>query len=747
MRKYFLITTLCFVFFTLNAYASESPWFLDLNKASLYVKVGFELKDTTTVPDEKDTIWTVFPPAENRGRIARPIDLPEIPKPDFLSMKSYETMDFTYSLPFLLEKPDTNDVPGLHLASLGDNWEIFLNGQSVRSSLKLKENGEIDVHHSRRDVFFPIKSSLFNDGQNLLVIHIVCDPSYESNGFFQSHPYYFSNFEKISKSNASLITFALLFLYLFMGIYHIFLYFTGKNFRYNLFYGLFSIDLFMYLFMRTHIVYNLIEDTHIVLKIELICLFALLPTISAFLELITDNYIGKVTKGYALYSIVMAFSVIFTPINFNLNLLRIWQISGLAMILYIFIYLICWKFFSTVHRHWKRQKSLKKPQNRISVFFKTLSDTAIGNLFIGGVILVSTAIFDILDSMIFQKDLVLTNYGFIIFTLGSAFILANRFSFFNRQMNVLNHSLEIKIKELETASEKFKISEKKYRSLFEGNSDAVLLLNEDFLILDGNQAGIQLLGATRKNLKSQNIFNSLNDEGKEANHSGDLLRLKLQKLLQMGKPTELNLRFNGKLGEIKTVRVRLELIQTLSSKDQILFRAVILEKDALLDYFVGEKVHYKISNSFPLTDEVSRRITTNLAKYMDKGDAEILFIGLREIVINAIEHGNLNISFEEKTQAQESGRYMEFLIDRQKELQFRDKKVRIESSITPEKVTYRITDEGSGFDHKNFLKSKRHSVDETLAHGRGISMTLELFDKVFYNEKGNQVTLVKTLKK
>jgi len=747
MKNLYLITTLCFFLLPIIGFAADSPWFKDLNASRLYVKVGFESSDTVTYPDADNKIWTILPPAMKGGRLARPADMgfPDIPKPEFLSTETHDIMDFTYSIPFVLKVPEINEIPGLHLASLGDNWEIFLNGTLIRSSIDLKENDQIKIHHSRRDIFFPIKSSLFKEGQNLLVIHILCDPSYETNGFHQAQPYYFDSFENISKANSQLLTFALLSIYLFMGIYHIFLYFSGRNFRYNLFYGLFSADLFFYLFMRTPIVYNLIPDTHILFKIELIALFGILPFVSAFLGLITDNKINKVTKGYSLFSLIMAVAVIISPTNFNLDLLRIWQVSGLAMILYIFFHLICWKFFSVAYRQWKKQNSLKGTKSILRVVFTSLYKTAIGNLFIGGIILFGTAVFDILDSMIFQKDLILTNYGFIVFTLGSAFILANRFAFLNKQMSDLNQTLEIKISEVESASEKSKISEKKYRSLFEGNSDAVLLLNETFSILDGNNAGLKLLGINRDAIQFHNIFTSLSSEEKDGEHSQDLLRLKLNELLQNGKPSELHLRFSGKMGEMKAVTVRLELIHTLSDGRQILFRGILLQEDALLNYFIEEKVHYKISNSFPLTDEISRRITANLAKYMGKGEAEILFIGLREIVLNAIEHGNLHISFDEKTKAQGEDRYIELLMDRQKEPLYRNKKVTIHSSINSDEVIYRISDEGPGFDHKTFVSSTRHQIDETFEHGRGISIALQLFDDISYNEKGNQVTLTKKL--
>lgn len=739
-KKLFIILFLLFMVsgpFTL--FAENSPWHLDLNNYPLYIKTGFSASDSVNYPDASDSVWTVLAPAEKGGRLARILDL------DFPHGKEQQ-MDFTFSIPFLMNIPRGISVPGIHLASLGDNWEIYLNGTLIRSAVDMNEEGQIKVHHSRRDIFFPIDRALFKEGSNLLVIHVICNPAYESTGFFQARPYYFDTFENINRANSSLLTIALLLLYLFMGIYHIFLFFAGRNYRYNLFYGLFSTTLSVYLFMRTHIVYLLIADTEIIFKIELISLFAILPTVSAFLQLMDRNRVNGITKGYSLFSLLLGLTVIFTPPDINDLILRIWQVASMAMILYIFLYLICWKFFSKVNRRWKRQTGAERSRSWFGVFLQTLSKTAIGNLFIGGIILAGTAIFDILDSMIFQGDLVLTNYGFLVFTLGSAFILANRFAFMNRQTARLNRSLEKKILEVEKASEQSKVSERKYRSLFEDHSDAVLLMNEDLSIIEANKAGMKLLGTDRKKLTSLNILASLTGKGNDTARAADLFRLKFREVLKSGKQTELNLHFSGKMGEIQAVRVRLELIKSVTTGLQILFRGVILQEDILLDYFIGERVLYKISNSFPLTEEVSRRITANLARYMDKGEAEILYIGLREIIINAVEHGNLHISFDEKTQAQAEGRYIEFLMERQKEKAFRDKKVKIEAAITQDKIHYRICDEGPGFNHRAFLDSTVSQQDVSLAHGRGIAMAIQLFDSVEYNEKGNEVTLVKKLK-
>ena len=76
------------------------------------------------------------------------------------------------------------------------------------------------------------------------------------------------------------------------------------------------------------------------------------------------------------------------------------------------------------------------------------------------------------------------------------------------------------------------------------------------------------------------------------------------------------------------------------------------------------------------------------------------------------------------------------------------RKVLIEYSIDEDRVAFRITDEGKGFDHRKIMKTDEKELNEQfMAHGRGIMMTLSAFDIVRYNEKGNRVALVKYFRK
>ena len=81
----------------------------------------------------------------------------------------------------------------------------------------------------------------------------------------------------------------------------------------------------------------------------------------------------------------------------------------------------------------------------------------------------------------------------------------------------------------------------------------------------------------------------------------------------------------------------------------------------------------------------------------------------------------------------------------------KEKMVQIRLQAKNGSVECVITDEGKGFDHKQFLKKVKDSLyknsDENTGndHGRGIMIALALTDKLFYNSVGNELTFIKEL--
>ena len=119
-------------------------------------------------------------------------------------------------------------------------------------------------------------------------------------------------------------------------------------------------------------------------------------------------------------------------------------------------------------------------------------------------------------------------------------------------------------------------------------------------------------------------------------------------------------------------------------------------------------------------------------------DRDGLQMTLMELLTNAVEHGNLDISYEEKTQwLMNGGDIMELLKKKAEDPKYKDRKIRISYAIHEKASAFRIEDDGDGFDWKAMLEKKSR---ESETHGRGISISRQYVKKLAYNEKGNQVT-------
>ena len=112
---------------------------------------------------------------------------------------------------------------------------------------------------------------------------------------------------------------------------------------------------------------------------------------------------------------------------------------------------------------------------------------------------------------------------------------------------------------------------------------------------------------------------------------------------------------------------------------------------------------------------------------------------LMELLTNALEHGNCNISYDEKTEFLMQGGNILELIEKKRNLPENiNKKIRIEYVIGKTKSTFTIQDEGQGFDWKARMASG--GPEDTETHGRGIALSGDLVSGLRYNEKGNEVT-------
>jgi anti-sigma regulatory factor (Ser/Thr protein kinase) len=119
-----------------------------------------------------------------------------------------------------------------------------------------------------------------------------------------------------------------------------------------------------------------------------------------------------------------------------------------------------------------------------------------------------------------------------------------------------------------------------------------------------------------------------------------------------------------------------------------------------------------------------------------------LQLSLGELIVNAIEHGNCGISYDEKTKGMENGfSVVEQVTEKCKDPLINRKKVEFLWDIQSEQTSFVIRDEGKGFNVKEHLL-KIAAQDKLSLHGRGIKIAAMFSTKLKYNDAGNEVTLI-----
>ncbi len=319
----------------------------------------------------------------------------------------------------------------LYIPSFNMNLDIYLNGNKIASL------GELDFDSYtykkigyRRHSIIIIPSELIKEKNNQLIIilySIYPDQirfSQSESGKTLSLNYY----KEHIKIHLDTFFYMLLFLYFFVGAYHLLLFIKRPKERYNLWFGLFSIFISFYYILRSTYIYiiadNVNVDNFFITKLEYnIIFFASLWAVYFYEEFhynkltIVSKILGVIITFYSL--IIWFFSHFFA-----LQILSYWQKTTLFVLVYSLGIVVYFSF--------------KKNPDSIRLLF-------------GMLIFAITVTLDILGAMgvgVFGlQNYQLARYGFFVFLIGIAFVLANKFLRVYREVEELNLHLEEKVKE------------------------------------------------------------------------------------------------------------------------------------------------------------------------------------------------------------------------------------------------------------------------------------------------------------
>lgn len=125
-----------------------------------------------------------------------------------------------------------------------------------------------------------------------------------------------------------------------------------------------------------------------------------------------------------------------------------------------------------------------------------------------------------------------------------------------------------------------------------------------------------------------------------------------------------------------------------------------------------------------------------LAKHFPNPDSAV--VGLYALILNAIEHGNLGISYEERAAFKTKKEWYDEINRRLALPENKDKVVEVRYGHDDEQIKVYIKDDGPGFEAEQYLEF--HPDRATHSHGRGIALANQhSFDEIEFLGNANEL--------
>jgi CheY-like chemotaxis protein len=161
-----------------------------------------------------------------------------------------------------------------------------------------------------------------------------------------------------------------------------------------------------------------------------------------------------------------------------------------------------------------------------------------------------------------------------------------------------------------------------------------------------------------------------------------------------------------------------------------------------LECMTNTEFHFSLDNDPALITPIIGFLDDmlKLLNLCDATERMRVSVALQEACLNAIYHGNLEVN--SSLRQEDEAIYHNLIKARRKQPPFESRRVFVDVAIAVAEATYTIRDEGRGFD-PSILPDPSDPENLEKVGGRGLMLIRTFMDKVFHNEMGNAITLVK----
>ena len=162
----------------------------------------------------------------------------------------------------------------------------------------------------------------------------------------------------------------------------------------------------------------------------------------------------------------------------------------------------------------------------------------------------------------------------------------------------------------------------------------------------------------------------------------------------------------------------------------------------LMDFMVHNEFEFELDNDRNLIAPLVGYLQDSISRLKICGESDQMRIGiaLDEALVNALYHGNLELSSELRESDSEA--YQTMAEQRMGQPPYRDRRILVQAQLNPTEAVFVVQDEGPGFDPSDLPDPTNPNNLEKVS-GRGILLMRTFMDHVSYNDTGNCVRLVK----
>ena len=192
---------------------------------------------------------------------------------------------------------------------------------------------------------------------------------------------------------------------------------------------------------------------------------------------------------------------------------------------------------------------------------------------------------------------------------------------------------------------------------------------------------------------------------------------------------------------VVTMIRRGEFVETFFRVLYILYsnRQILFQRDMQLDFLGTIHGSLEMDND-PYNARTYASLIANFlfnSNYIDLEMRDRLHVALFEMIMNAIEHGNCEISYAEKTAyLEEYGDIIPLIREKCRDPELGARRVAVTYRIGPSHSSFGIRDDGAGFDWRARMQDDSVNFAQ---HGHGIKMTRHYIQNLSYNDAGNEV--------